>query len=119
MNQAEILARLADFDSDAAGIDDAKIAKKFNKAMAKYPTSHVDNYVSECMNKREVNALIEEAEADDISAEEELLGWDISDACSYAKDLAVSLKLATVSDCFLDRQQPIPQAMGLRRTVGL
>ncbi|CAG5110199.1 Oidioi.mRNA.OKI2018_I69.chr2.g4625.t1.cds [Oikopleura dioica] len=53
LNQAEILARLSDFDSDAAGIDDPKIAKKFNKAMGKYPTSHVDNYVSECMNKRE------------------------------------------------------------------
>merc|ERR1719471_955662 len=35
------------------------------------------------MNKREVRALVEEAEADDISgAEEELLGWDINDSSS-------------------------------------
>merc|ERR1712203_452657 len=42
---------------------------------------------------REVRALVEEAEADDISgAEDELLGWDLSDACSYAKDLATANK---------------------------
>ncbi|CAG5110200.1 Oidioi.mRNA.OKI2018_I69.chr2.g4626.t1.cds [Oikopleura dioica] len=104
LNQAEIQDRLAAFDSDAAGIDNSKVAKKFNKALKKYPMKHVDNYVSECMNKREANAIIEAAEADDISGqEEELLGWDISDACSYAKDLA------TANNRFLKRWACVEQ----------
>jgi len=50
---------------------------------------HVNNYVAECPNKRDVNALIAEREANQIDSEE-LLGWDVNDSCSYAKDLAVS-----------------------------
>merc|ERR1712210_397157 len=90
LNKAEIDDKFAGFTVEALNITDSKVAKKFDKAMKKYPTTHIDSYVAECMNKREVRALVEEAEAGDISgAEDELLGWDLSDACSYAKDLAV------------------------------
>jgi hypothetical protein len=93
LNKAELDTQLAAFTAEAAGLTDPKIVKKFNKAMNKYPMSHVNNYEAECMNKREVRALVEEFEADDLArAEDELLGWDLSDACSYAKDLATANK---------------------------
>jgi len=93
LNKAELDSQLAAFSAEAAGITDPKVAKKFDKAMKKFPMGHVDNYVAECMNKREVRDLVAEFEASDIAgAEDELLGWDLSDACSYAKDLATANK---------------------------
>jgi Notch-like protein/fibulin 1/2 len=102
LNNAELTDRLADFDADAAGITSTKNVKKFDKALKKFPMKHVNNYVAECPNKRDVNALIAEREANEI-VNEELLGWDISDACSYAKDLA------TANNRFLKRWSCVSQ----------
>ncbi|CBY08093.1 unnamed protein product [Oikopleura dioica] len=102
LNNDELVNRLAAFDADAAGITSSKNVKKFNKALKKFPMKHVNNYVAECPNKRDVNALIAEREANQIDSEE-LLGWDVNDSCSYAKDLA------TANNRFLKRWSCVSQ----------
>jgi len=95
--QANILARVAEFNSAAAAdlVNDTRALGRVQKAMNSFAEtiSFVNDWSQGCMNYGDVQAAASAAaEAADVDGSEELLGWEIDDLCSFANDLQAAAK---------------------------
>lgn len=88
---ANIIARAAEFADTAAAdlVNDTRALNRVNKALGQYEAliEYVRTWEAGCMNNVD---LQDSVEASDLSSDEELLGWEISDLCSFANDMQVN-----------------------------
>lgn len=88
---ANILARQAEFAATAAAdlVNDTRSLNRVNKALAQYDATieYVRTWTVGCMNNVDLQAMDEAADA---SGSDELLGWEITDLCSFASDMQVN-----------------------------
>ncbi|CBY38841.1 unnamed protein product, partial [Oikopleura dioica] len=91
---ANILARADEFASTAAAelVNDTRALNRVNQALGKYTSTiaYVDAWEVGCMNNVDLQAAAEEAA--DLASDEELLGWEINDLCSFASDMQAAAK---------------------------
>ncbi len=89
---ANILARADEFAATAAAelVNDTRALNRVNQALGKYTStiSYVSAWEVGCMNNADLQAAAEEAA--DLASDEELLGWEINDLCSFASDMQVN-----------------------------
>merc|ERR1712127_367852 len=90
---ANIIARAAEFADTAAAdlVNDTRALNRVNKALGQYETiiEYVRTWEAGCMNNVDLQDSVEAA---DLSSDEELLGWEISDLCSFASDMQAAAK---------------------------
>merc|ERR1712010_45499 len=90
---ANIIAKAADFADAAAAdlVNDTRALNRVNKALASYNSNiqYVHEWEAGCFNNQD---LQDSAESDDLSSDEELLGWEIDDLCSFANDMQAAAK---------------------------
>merc|ERR1712127_59593 len=90
---ANIIARAAEFADTAAAdlVNDTRALNRVNKALGQYETiiEYVRTWEAGCMNNVDLQDSVEAA---DLSSDEELLGWEISDLCSFSNDMQAAAK---------------------------
>merc|ERR1712127_622854 len=90
---ANIIARAAEFADTAAAdlVNDTRALNRVNKALGQYETiiEYVRTWEAGCMTNVDLQDSVEAA---DLSSDEELLGWEISDLCSFSNDMQAAAK---------------------------
>merc|ERR1711884_770733 len=83
----------AEFAEAAAAdlVNDTRALNRVQKAFAGYNANiqYVHEWEAGCFNNQDLQSS---AESDDLSSDEELLGWEIDDLCSFANDMQAAAK---------------------------